>query len=234
MEISPYAWGTSPGAFSLAGDGAGSRFAGRDGSTLGAGFRVAAKGERFWVRSGFLRFQGVFRAPAADRAFDRGSLSVYFRPSAPGAKARRENTFPIRFSRASLDFNRDARTPEKTADTLGALLGFYFGPLSTVFSCSLHSLSSLEEDGTPPLFQPRAFETFESFKVSGELGWSPGIFDLRTRLGYTTRAEKDPIWELTLNNSFKPGKWGRLSLNIAATDFPEKWNYTVSWRFAKP
>ena len=224
--------GDKPWRFSLAGDGAGSRFAGRDGSTLGAGFRVAAKGERFWPRSGYLRFQGIFRGPAVGEAFQRSSLSVYFRPSAPSAKAARENTFPIRFSRASLDFNRDARTPAKTDDTLAALFGFYLGPISAVFSCSLHSLSSLEEGGTPPLFQSTVFETFESFKISGELGFNAGIFNLRTTLGYTTRAEKDPIWEPSVNASVRPGKWGRLSLNIAATDFPGKWNYTLSWRFA--
>jgi len=229
--------GNKPWRFSLARDGAGTRFAGRDGSTLGAGFRVAARGERYWPRSGLLRFQGVLRAPAPGDDFERASLSVYYRPSAPTAKARRENTFPIRFSRASLGFNRDARTPEKTEDRLDAMVGFYFGPMSTVFSCVLHSKTFLEESGVPqggipPLFRPTVFETFESFKVSGELGWSPGIFNLRTRLGYTTRAEKDPIWELSLSGSFKPGKWGRLSFNISATDFPGKWNYTLSWRFA--
>jgi len=223
--------GNKPWRFSLAGDGAGSRFAGKDGSTLGAGFRVAARGERFWSRSGYLRFQSILRAPFPGEDFERGSLSFYFRPSAPSAKERRENTFPIRFSRASLGYSRDARTPEKTADTLDALLGFNLGIFSTVFSCTLHSLSSLEEGGPPLLFQSPVFETFESVRVTGELGWSHGILNLKTKLGYTARAEKDSIWELTLNASLRPGRWGRVSLNVAATDFPEKWNYTLSWRF---
>ena len=225
--------GNRPWRFSLAGDGAGNRFADRNGSTVGAGFRLAARGERFWPRSGLLRFQSVLRAPAFDEDFERASFSVFYRPAAPTARERRENPRIVRFSRASIGFNRDARTPEKTIDTLNGLAGFNIGPLSTVFSCALNSFSFFEEDGgRPPLFRPTAFESFDSFKVSGELGFSAGYFNVRTRLGYTTRAEKDPVWDFSFTGSFRPGRWGRLALNIAATDFPEKWNYTLSWRFA--
>ena len=224
--------GNKPWRVSLAGDGAGSRFADRGGSTAGGGFRLAAKGERFWPRSGLFRFQGVFRSIGLDEAFDRGNLSVYFRPSAPTAAALRKNSFPFRFSRASLSVSRDARKPEKTADTLDALTGFYFGPLSIVFSCSLHCLSRLDTgSGIQPLLQGPAFEDFESFKISGELASKLGVVDLRIKLGYTTRTAKDPLWEPSLNCSVKPGKWGRVGLKIASTDFPEKWNYTLSWRF---
>ena len=225
--------GNRPWRFSLAGDGAGSRFAGRDGSTSGAGFRVGARGERFWHRSGLLRFQSVLRAPAPGGEFERGSFSVFYRPPAPSARERRENAQFIRFSRASASFNRDARTPEKTADSLTGLAGFNIGPFNTVFSGALHSLSFFEENGSPPpLFRPAVFESFESFRVSGELGFNLRYFNIRTRLGYTTRAKKDSLWDFSMNASFRSGRWGRVTLNIAATDFPEKWNYTLSWRFA--
>ena len=225
--------GNRPWRFSLAGDGAGSRFAGRDGSAVGAGFRVAARGERFWPRSGLLRFQSVLRAPAVGEDFERASFSIFYRPSAPSARERREDTRRIRFSRASVSFNRDARTPEKTIDTLNGLAGFHLGPFSTVFSCALLSHSFFHEKGEiPPLFLPAAFESFESFKVTGELGFSLRYFNVRARLGYTARAEKDPLREFSVNGSFRPGRWGRVTINIAATDFPEKWNYTLSWRFA--
>ena len=222
--------GNKPWRFSLAGDGAGSRFADRSGATAGAGFRAAAKLERFWPRSGLLRFQGTFRSPAMDESFNRGAVSVYYRPSAPSAAERKRKTFPIRLSRASISLNRDARDPGKTADTLDALTGFYIGPLSSVFSCSLHSVSSLNGNDAP-LFRTPVFENYESFKVACELGLKPGIFDLKTKLAYTVRAKKDPLWEPSLNVSVRPGKWGRVGLKIASTDFPEKWNYTLSWRF---
>ena len=228
--------GHKPWRFSLAGDGAGGRFADRSGSMTGDGLRFAARGERFWPRSGLLRFQGTFRSSGLWEDFDRGSLSIYFRPSAPTAAARRENPNIIRFSRSSLSLSRDARNPEKTADTLNALVGFNIGPLSTVFSCALSGLSSL--DGDIPLFDFPVFETFESFKVSSELGWKPlnfrfGKIELKARMGYTVRAEKKNLMEPSLSCSFKPGKWGRIGLGITSTDFPEKWNYTLSWRFEK-
>ena len=223
--------GNKPWRFSLAGDGAGNRFADRGGSMAGPGFRAAAKAEHFWPRSGLLRIQSTLRSPGLEEVFNRANLSIYFRPSAPTAAQKKRNTFPVRLSRASISLNRDARNPEKTADTLDALAGFYFGPLSTVFSCSLHSVSTLDREGKiKPLFQTPAFEDYESFKVACELGLKPGIFDLRTKLGYTARAKKAPLWEPSLNVSVKPGKWGRIGLKIASTDFPEKWNYTFSWR----
>jgi hypothetical protein len=227
--------GNKPWCFSLAGDGAGSRFADRNGSTAGGGFRLAAKGERFWPRSGLLRFQGTVRSSGLGEDLNRGGLSVYFRPSAPTAATKRNDPFRVRFSRSSLSLNRDARNPEKTSDSLDALAGFNFGPLTTVFSFSLDSLSHLDETSGSPLFGAPFFETFDSFKVSGELGWKPlnfrfGSLDLKARLGYTLREGKKNLWEPSLNCSFKPGKWGRFSLKIASIDFPEKWNYTFGWR----
>ena len=230
--------GDKPWRFSLAGDGAGGRFADRSGATTGGGFRFAAKGERFWPRSGLLRLQGSLRSSGLEEDFDRGALSVYIRPSAPTAATRRNKPNAIRFSRASLSLSRDARKMEKTADNMGGLAAFSFGPLTTEFSGTLHSLSYLEGDtGIPPVFGLPLFESFDSFKVSAALGWKPprlriGTFDINARLGYTVRAEKDALWEPSLNVSLKPAKWGRIGFKIASTDFPDKWNYTLSWRFA--
>jgi hypothetical protein len=225
--------GYKPWRFSLAGDAAGGRFADRSGGTAGAGFRLAAKGERFWPRSGLLRFQSTLRSSGLGDDFSRGSISAYYRPSAPTAAAKRSDPYRLRFSRSSLSLSRDARDPEKTADNLDALAGFSFGPLSAVLSCSLHGLSYLDNEN---LFAIPIFESFDSFKVSGELGWKPssahlGAIDLRARLGHTIRQKKDPLWDFSFNSSLKHGKWGRVGLKIASPDFPKKWNYTLSWRF---
>ena len=223
--------GNKPWRFSLAGDAAGNRFADRSGNMAGAGFRASAKVERFWPRSGLFRLQGTFRSPGLEEDINRGAVSAYFRPSAPTAAERRKHPYMFRFSRASFSLSRDARTPAKTADSLNSLLAFNSGPFSTSLSCVLHSLSRLEEDGSVlPLFQSIVFEHFESFKVTGELGIKLKYADIKTRLGYTIREKKEPLWESGLNFSVRPGKWGRLSLNIASTDFPLKWNYTASWR----
>jgi len=240
-----YAWGTGlygnfalryenkPWRFSLAGDGAEGRFADRSGATAGRGFRLAAKGERRWPRSGLLRFSGDIRSAGLGESFSRGSAAIYYRPSAPSAAEKRNSPSLFRFTRASLSIGRDARKPKKTADSISALAGFNIGPFTGAFSFSFHSLSFLGEES---LFQFPVFENFDSFKVSGELGWKPpklriGAIDLKARLGCTIKAEKDPIWELSLNGSIKPAKWGRIGLKIASTDFPDKWNFTLSWRF---
>jgi hypothetical protein len=228
-------FGNRPWRFSLAGDGASARFADRSGSTTGSGLRLAAKAERFWPRSGLLRTQGTLRSPGLGVMFERANFSAYFRPSAPTAAERRRNPLALRFSRASINVSRDARKPEKTADALGAYAAYSLGPFGAVISVSLDSISVLDSE-SPGVFQFPAFESFESFKASGELSWRPpsfrfGALDLRARLGHTTRAEKKNLWDLSLNGSLRPGKYGRIGLKVASTDFPEKWNYTLSWRF---
>ena len=223
--------GNKPWRFSLAGDGAGTRFVDRRGAMTGAGLRLAAKVEHFLPRSGLLRFQGSLRSPGLEESFNRGAFSAYFRPSAPSAAEKRRNPFMFRLSRATIGLNRDARTPEKTADSLDALAGFYLGPFSPVFSVSLHSLSAIGgKNENISLFHFPVFENFDSLKFSGELIWNPGIINVRTKLGRTVFAKKDNVCDLSMNLSIRPGKWGRLSLNVASTDFPEKWNYTVGWR----
>ena len=223
--------GNKPWRFSLAGDGAGRRFTDRNGSMTGSGFRIASKLERFWPRSGLLRFQGTISSPGPEEDFDRGSFSIYFRPPAPSAAERRNNPRFFRFSRASLSFGRDARKPEKANDSLDAMAAFSLGPFSTILSCALDNNSCLDDAGkAPPLLRLPLFEIFDSFKVSAELGWKPGIFDFVARVGYTIRAEKENLWNLSFNCSVRPAKWGRLGLKIASSDFPDKWEYTVSWR----
>lgn len=223
--------GHKPWRFSLAGDGAASRFADRSGYASGAGFRLAARVERYWTRSGLLRIQGTIRSPGIKEDFNRGSFSFYFRPSAPSAAEKRNNPWAFRFSRLSIGLNRDARNIEKSADRLEALAAFNFYIFSFSLSGTLNCLSCLDADNRiAPLFQLPLLEDFASFKISGELGLKLYIFDIRTRLAYTFRAEKDSIREPSISITARPGKWGRFGLRFAYTDFPDKWNYTLSWR----
>jgi hypothetical protein len=219
--------GDKPWRFSLAADAAGNRFVDRGGAISGAGFRMASRLERRWVRSGLFRLGTVLRSPGFEESFNRGEASIYFRPSAPSAK----NRPPFYFSRASLTLSRDARAPLKTKDSLDAMAGFNFGSWRMVLSGALDCRSVFEADEKPFPFplQP-AFEDFESFRGAGELGWSKGIVTISTKAGYTVKAEKENVWDLVVNASVKPGKWGRVGLKIASAQFPEKWNYTLTWR----
>ncbi|WP_148257616.1 hypothetical protein [Leadbettera azotonutricia] len=219
--------GDKPWRFSLAADAAGSRYVDRGGAAPGAGFRMASRLERRWVRSGSFRFDTVFRSPGFGEIFNRGEASIYFRPSAPSPK----NRLLFHFSRASLALSRDARVPLKTEDSLQVMAGFNFGSWRTSLSGALHGRSIFDVDENPlPFPLPPAFETFESFKAGGELNWSKGIVSISAKTGYTIKAEKENIWDIAVNASVKPGKWGRVGLKIASDQFPEKWNYTLTWR----
>jgi hypothetical protein len=123
--------------------------------------------------------------------------------------------------------------PQKTDDSLDVMAAFNFRTLRTVFTGSLNSLSVFDTEQSPfPFPIPPCFENFESAKMSGEISWGIKALQLRYKMGYMIRAEKDPIWDFSLNSSLKTGNIGRVSLKISSTDFPDKWAYTLSWRLA--
>ena len=223
--------GSRPWRFSLGLDGASDRFSDRSGHTAGPGLRIAGRLEHLRPRTGLFRIQGSVRAAASDEAFSRSSLSLYYRPSSPRAADIRAGLPFFRFSRASLEFNRDARRLDRTSDSLSALGAIMAGPLSIVLSGTYQAWSvlELEEEGA---FQGPYFEAYESFKLSGELGFSRGIFSIQARGGCLFRAERENIKDLSVNVSFRPGSWGRISMRLASTELPRKWNYTLSWRYA--
>jgi hypothetical protein len=219
--------GSRPWRLSLAADGAGNRFVGRDGVAVKEGFRLGGRLERIGARSGLWRFSGGFRGPALGEAFDQGALSMYFRPSTQTSK---KAALPWGLSRVSLSLNRDGRDWDKTEDAIEGKAGFNLGLIHTDFSAAYTALTAFTEEAPPPLPLPPAFEIFNSIKVAGEISCSPGIFQFRTKVGYTVIKEKDPLWDASLYGSAKIGKHGRWSFKIASPDFPRDWNYTLSWR----
>ncbi|MDR1575025.1 MAG: hypothetical protein LBS37_03380, partial [Treponema sp.] len=104
-------------------------------------------------------------------------------------------------------------------------------PLGINLSGSLTGKSSADE--TPPPYPfPQSSWDFDSARAGGELSWSPGILQFKTKLGYTAAADKEAKWDtaFTAGVRFKPG---RLSVKAASLDFPGKWKCTVSWRLEK-
>jgi hypothetical protein len=232
-------------SLSLAADSAGSRYVGRDGSVPGAAFRSGGKFELYGKRSSLFRFNTSLRAPGFGEDFDRSSSSLSYRFPARGGKGGARG---FRFSRISLGADRK---PDKgnSLDGINLGLGFslnlmdLFGldpgpgvsrrllnsPLGFSLSGSLNGTAPA--DGSPyPL--PQNPYQFDSAKTSGEIIWSPGIFQFRTKLGYGLKNGKEGTWETSTGAAVRL-KPGRLSAKLSSPDFPDEWAWTISWRLEK-
>jgi hypothetical protein len=242
----------APWAISLAADGAGERYIGRDGASHGAGFRTAGKFELKGARSSLFRASALLRGPGFGKEFDRSAAGLYYRFPASGAGAF--SGLAPRLSRTALNIERNATNSARIYDSLDGSLGlscnippvplpgFYTvakgsqRPRGSALSLNLSGGVSCvsgggEASGPVPLFQE---PDFDSAKAGCELTWSPGIFQFRTKWGYAVSAKAlEATGEGQWDSSFSAAvrfKYGRFSVKAAAPAFPEKWHYTVAWR----
>jgi len=244
-----------PWSLSLAADGIGDRYVGRDGSSPGEGLRTAGKIERKGTRSSLFRVNTTLRGPRKDESFQRSYSGIYYRFPAP--RAGDNGGFPLRLSRMSFNADRNASDLRKVHDTYDATLGLSLNlppmllprallpasaaktknPKAQIYPLNIHLSTAVKELGSVPKApSPYPFsavnQEFDSCKTSIELLWSPGIFQFRTRWAYTTYPEKDNQWEGSFSTAVR-FKYGRFSAKIAWPVFPEKWNCTLSWRVEK-
>ncbi|MCL2762968.1 MAG: hypothetical protein FWD36_07180 [Treponema sp.] len=251
-----------PWSLSLAADGMSERYTGRDGTSPGGGLRAAGKIERKGPRSSLFRVNTSVRGPSLDEPFNRSASGIYYRFPARSAGAHSGahsgvGDFPLRISRIALNADRNASNWAKINDGIDANLGLSLNlpplslppalltasarkvknikpksyPLGLNLSSSFDWLGSADETPSPyPFFQ--SHNVFDSAKASCELVWSPGIFQFRTRWGYTAYEKKDDQWNGSISAAVRL-KHGRFSAKIAWPDFPEKWNCTLSWRLEK-
>jgi len=258
----PFSWNRGPmgkpgpWSLSLAADGMSERYVGRDGASPGGGLRTAGKIEWKGPRSSLFRVNTTLRGPALDEPFDRSSSGIYYRFPAPNAAASNSGKFPLRVNRLSLNADRNASDLKKIYDDIDSAVGLSLRlppillppvllpssargknsrpksyPLSVNLSTNVKTLGSAAEVPPPyPFFEvPMAFD---SAKESAELLWSPGIFQFRTKWGYTAYAHKDNHWDGSVSAAVR-FKYGRFSAKFAWPVFPEKWNCTLSWRVEK-
>jgi hypothetical protein len=251
--------GSPPWSLSLAADGMGERYVGRDGTNTGGGFRTAGKVERKGPRSSLFRVNTSLRSAVIGDDFNRSSSGIYYRFPAQAARNQNNTDFPLRLRRISFNADRNASDLGKIHDSVDGTLGLSLSlppmllppiflpspsgktpsknprpkmyPLSINFSSTVKFLGSAVEPPSPYPFFSSAGE-FESAKTSCEILWSPGIFQLRTRLAHTAFEKKDDLWEASFSTAIR-FKRGRFSAKAASPDFPEKWNYTISWRLEK-
>ena len=244
-----------PWSLSLAADGMGERYVGRDGASPGGGLRTAGKIEWKGARSSLFRVNTSLRGPRMDESFERSSSGIYYRFPAP--RAGDNGGFPLRISRISFNADRNASDLKKIHDSYDAAFGLSLNlppmllprallsasaakiknPKPQIYPLNIHLSTAIKELGSAPeVPSPYPFSSvnqeFDSCKTSGELLWSPGIFQFRTRWAYTTYSKKDDQWEGSFSTAVR-FKHGRFSVKIAWPVFPEKWNCTLSWRVEK-
>jgi hypothetical protein len=216
--------GKNPLTFSLAIDGAGSRFVGSNGTASGAGARGAAKAEWQGTRDRLLRASTTLRAPAWGEDFDRSSSTVYYR-------FPRGIPWPVQPSRVSLGLSRNAADTEKISDSLDFLIGLNYGPLRGAFTVAADGIATNGPFYGP---YPSALDEheFSLAKFGGEVSWPVAFFQFKAAATYTKPAQKDPSFAVQATTTVR-GKLGRLSLKLSHCDNPEDWSYALSWRVEK-
>jgi len=251
----------SPWSLSLAADGMSGRYADRDGTNPGPGVRIAGKAERKGTRSSLFRASGSFRANTGFRGstfgktFERSSLGLYYRFPA-FSTAVKAGKFPLRISRITFNTGRNASDLKKIKDGIDGSLSLSLSlpplllprsllPASAakvknlkpkIYPLNINLAESIDwlgsAGGPPPSFPFFPPGEFDSAKTSCELLWSPGLFQFRTKWGYTAYAKKDNQWDASINTAVR-FKHGRFSLKFSWPVFPEEWNCTLSWKVEK-
>ena len=246
----------SPWSLSLAADGMSGRYTGRDGTNPGPGFRIAGKIERKGTRGSLFRANTSFRSSEIGEAFERSSIGLYYRFPSSSPMVIGTKGFPLRISRITLNADRNASDPKKIKDGIdGSLcLSLNLPPLflprpllsasaakvknlkPKVYPLNINLATSIDwlghSEDQPSLFAFFQLGEFDSTKTSCELLWSPGIFQVRTKLGYTAYAKKDNQWDASISTAVR-FRHGRFSVKFAWPEFPEKWNCTLAWRVEK-
>ena len=230
----PFGSRTRPLSVSFAIDGAGERFVYRDGANHGKGFRTAGKIEWKGKRNSLFRVNTVLRGSGVSEDFNRSSSGIFYR-----FPAANKNSPPVRFTRVSLTIDRNAVNPQKISDGISGNMGFSISlpqvlkssPIGINLSGSYKQLAA--SDGTPSPY-PAAEESsvFDTAGAACEFTWPLRNLQFRSKFGYTAYEKKDEKWDFSISAAAR-FRYGRLSLKASSPDFPEKWNWTVSWRLER-
>ncbi|MCL2608678.1 MAG: hypothetical protein FWD94_02065 [Treponema sp.] len=239
-----------PWSLSLAAELAEERFLGRDGAFAGPLFRTAGKLERRGTRGSLFRAENGLRAPAFGEPFDRSSGEISHRFGSPSGTDA--SGFPLGPDRISLKATRNASNPAKVQDSLAPTLGLSLRlpelalppallpptrgkvPAARAYPLGI-SLSPVLKwqgpvDGVPSPFPfVGALGPLESLKLGTELLWSPGILRFRARWAFMPYPEEEDALEFSFGISARFRR-ARLGAKASWKDFPEKPEYTLSWR----
>ena len=218
--------GNRPWELNLGVTGADSRFVDRAGAAVGAAFRVAGRFEWKWKRTSFIRGGVDIRAPKYGEDFDHGTISFYYRfPS----NLKTGGFLPFRPVRVSAEISRDARDRDKVLDKVETGAGFNLGPFGLGLQGSVSGAGAAETDEAPFLFSASTAREFDAAKISGNISYSFRILSFGVKAGYTVASEKAPVWDFSLSAAIR-GRFGRFRVKFGASEFPQEWTCSLSWR----
>ena len=237
----PFGSRARPLTISFAVDGAGGRFIYRDRADHGEGFRNAYKIEWKGRRNLLFRLNTVLRGPGIGEDFTRSSTGIYLR--FPSNNNRNDGSFPVRLTRISLTADRNADNLKKISDRLSGYIGFSVNlqqiaikyPLGVNFSGSIRGLTATESVFSPYPIPEEEPWSLDDASINCEFTFSPSVFQFKSRIGYTNDVKKEENYEKWDFSFYTAARFrhGRLSIKAATPDFPEKWNWTISWRLEK-
>ena len=224
-----------PLSIAFSADGAGERFVYRDGANHGEGFRSAVKVEWKGKGSSLLRLNTTLRAPGSGREYNRSSTGFYYR--FPARRAGDESGFPVRLTRISFTADRNAADPQKISDKFTGYAGFSLDlgkiGIKTPFGFKISgSVNGLSHSNTPvsPFPVPEKSRITENSAFNCEFTWSPLNLQFVSKAGFTNNYKKDEkVWDFSFSTAAR-FRHGRLSIKSVSPNFPDKWNWTVSWR----
>ncbi|MCL2764767.1 MAG: hypothetical protein FWD40_05745 [Treponema sp.] len=230
----PFSIGNSgrlrPFLISIAADKAGERFVYRDGASRAETGRCGLKIEWRGRYNALARADSVLRTNKFDGSFNRSSTGFYYR-----SPVRSSGSSVIRLARLSFSADRNAENNLKINDSFSGTVGLGINlrqiglpnPLRFNISGSIKGLS--ESDNPSPFPIPEKVWNMDSAALSFELIIPVSHIQIRSKAGYTFLAEKNDKLDFSVSAMIR-FKQGRLSLRMESPDFPEKWNWNISWR----
>jgi hypothetical protein len=212
-------FGNRPWRFSLAADGAGSRYVGPDGGENIAGFRFAAKLEHRGKRGSLLKFDALLRSSetsynAPEDYWDlagqpnRCSLGAYYR--LPSGKS------PFGLSRVSFKLSGDGRDVKKKTGGAELLAGLKLWQFTSETQLKLSGI------------QDAAGSRYDSFRLHEGVIWNRDFLQYRAGLGFQAVSGKETVWDFSLSAALRVKQgWFKVKLDSAVV--PKDWTWTLSW-----
>ncbi|MDR2602316.1 MAG: hypothetical protein LBC53_07695 [Spirochaetaceae bacterium] len=193
--------------FSIAADGAGSRYMGKDGTTEGKGFRAASKIEWQGENGSSFKASSALSAAFWNEPFTKSSSQVNYRP--PSFK-----NSALTISSVSIAFKRDGESRLQITDGYEAALSFHAGPFTPAIKYGFQGAAQEEAGGLIiPYPVPDSYYRDVSKTLSLETALSYSIFYAKISAVRKETEKKEAEWRTAFYCSLKI-KGGYLNIKL--------------------